>query len=180
MDINQLYRDAIEGNTTAEKRLFAHLAVSFRSFIRLKDVSEDDSEDIVQVALLRIFENYRQVEIHSSFAGWAHEVLRNTLFDHFRQLKSERQKTRAIALEHESAHGAAPNPRLKEELRQCLRAIHKRNPRYSRVLYLHFKGYSTQEICARENMTSNSLYVMLSRAREALRDCLKKKGVLSG
>ena len=178
MNINQLYSDAKSGGEVAEKRLFDYLAVSFRAFVRLKNVSKDDSEDIVQAALLRIVEKYRHVGIHSTFAGWAHEVLKNTLIDHFRGMKMERRKNAEFASGQGGPHANVPNPRLRAELGRCLQAIHKRNSSYARILHLHIQGYSTPEICDKEGITSGNLYVILSRARAALRECLISKGVL--
>jgi RNA polymerase sigma factor (sigma-70 family) len=178
MDVNQLYRDVKSGVEEAEGRLFNHLAVSFRSFIRLKDVGEDDAEDIVQAALLRIFERYRRVEIRSSFAGWTHEVFRTTIIDHFRKQKKRRETAARLASDQDMTRVTTPNPRLRAELTQCLRAIHKKNQSYARILNLHYQGYSTDEICCKERITSNHLYVILSRARAALRACLRRKGVL--
>ena len=178
MDINELYRNARRGDEVAERQLFDYLAASFRSFIRLKDVDADDAEDVMQTALLRIAESYRQVDIHSSFAGWAHVVLRNSMMEYFRRRSMGRRKIKELATLQAASRTADPDPRLRAGLRECLRAIHERNPAYAQVLALHFEGYTTDEICERLTLTSTNLYTILSRARASLRDCLKQKGVL--
>jgi RNA polymerase sigma factor (sigma-70 family) len=178
MNITELYRAARHGDKDAEQRLFDYLSVSFRSFARLRGMDENDTDDVVQTTLLKIAETYCQTDIHTSFAGWAHAVLRNHMIEHFRSRNLDRRKTAEFALRQNPTHSAGSCLRLKAELNQCLKDIHGRNPTYARVLTLHFQGYTTAEICDKLSITSSNLYTILSRARVSLRECLKRKGVL--
>jgi len=178
MDINELYDLAIRGDQTAEQQLFGYLSVSFRSFIRHRGMDANDADDIVQTALLKIAETYRRADIHTSFAGWAHAVLRNHLVEHFRSRDLDRRKTVELEQRQSTTNTTDPNPMLTTELSHCLKSIHERNPIYAQVLTLRFQGYTTAEICERLTISAGNLYVILSRARTTLRACLKKKGVL--
>jgi RNA polymerase sigma factor (sigma-70 family) len=180
MDINQLYSGAKSGDDIAERQLFDYLAVSFRSFIRLKDIDADDAEDIVQAELLRIVERYRHVDIHTSFAGWALTVFRSAIAEHFRGRSIKHRKTAELASKQGEPRDSALNPLFRNKLLLCLREVHKRSANYARVLTLHFQGYSSVEICERLGISIGGLYAMLSRARAALRECLRRKGVLGG
>ncbi len=178
MDINELFNAARNGDKAAEQRLFDNLSVSFRAFVRLRGMDANDADDVVQATLLKIAETYGQTDIHTSFAGWAHAVLRNHMFEHFRGRDRERRRAAELAQRQNPSNTSDSNPRLTAELSQCLKSIHEHNPTYARVLTLHFQGYATAEICERLTLTSNNLYVILSRARASLRECLKKRGVL--
>ena len=180
MDINQLYDRARDGDAAAQRQLFEYLSASFRAFTRHRNVDASDADDIVQTALLRIAESYRQTDIHSSFAGWAHAVLKNTTMEHFRRRNSDRRKTETLARRQAADGSSSPDPRLRTGLADCLKALHESNPTYARVLSLHFQGFTTTEICEKLTMTTSNLYTILSRSRSALRDCLKRKGVLGG
>ena len=180
MDLAQLYQMAINGNASAEQKLFDYLGDSFRAIIRLKHIEPADAEDIVQTALLRIASSYRQTEIQSSFAGWVHTVLRNQMIDHFRKRKLDREKSAELAANQPTAALNLPNPRLKAALLDCLKQINEQNPKYAQVFTLTFRGYESDEICEQLALKRGTLYVILSRARAALKECLRKKGVLGG
>ena len=178
MDLAQLYRNAVNGEAAEERKLFNYLYDSFRAIIRLKNVEPDDAEDIVQAALVQIAANYRRIEITSSFAGWAHTVFRNQMIDHFRKVKANRRKSTELADEQGGAVVSFPDPGLKAALIDCLKRIDDENPKYARIFTLSVQGYKTEEICEEMAIKRGTLYVVLSRVRVALRECLRKKGVL--
>ena len=177
MDLAQLYRNAVNGEAAEERKLFDYLYDSFRAIIRLKNIEPDDAEDIVQASLMQIASNYRKIQITSSFAGWAHTVFRNQMIDHYRKVKTRRQRTTELA-DEQAAAVDFPNPRLKAALIDCLQKIDEQNPRYARLFTLSFQGYGTEEICEQMGIKRGAMYVILSRARVALKECLRKKGVL--
>jgi len=55
---------------------------------------------------------------------------------------------------------------------ECLRELIRGFPRYARVLNLVQQGYGTEEICERMTISRNNLYVLLSRGRKVLKDCI--------
>ena len=177
MDLAQLYQNAVNGEAAEERKLFDYLYDSFRAIIRLKNVEPDDAEDIVQATLVQIAANYRRVQITSSFAGWAHTVFRNQMIDHFRKVKADRKKSTELADELGTA-AFFPDPRLKAALIDCLGRVDDENPRYARIFTLSVQGYKTEEICNEMAIKRGTLYVILSRVRTALKECLRKKGVL--
>ena len=178
MNITELYTAARDGDKASEHRLFAHLGVSFRAFARLKGMDDSDADDVVQTTLLKIAETYRQTEIHTSFAGWAHAILRNHMMDHFRSRNLARRKTEELTQRRTLVGNPDSHPGLLADLKSCLTDLHERNQSYSRVLMLNYKGYTTAEICEELRIKPGNLYAILSRARASLRECLKKKGVL--
>jgi RNA polymerase sigma factor (sigma-70 family) len=178
MNITELYTAARDGDKASEHRLFAHLGVSFRAFARLKGMDGSDADDVVQTTLLKIAETYRQTDIHTSFAGWAHAILRNHMMDHFRSRNLDRRKTEELTQRRTFSGNPDSNPGLLADLKSCLTDLHERNKSYARVLMLNYKGYTTAEICEELRIKPGNLYAILSRARASLRECLKRKGVL--
>lgn len=173
-DINSLHAKALRGDSASADQMFATLDVSFRLFVRHRVMNSQDGEEIVQDALTTIAEKYGSVQIETSFAGWAHKVLKNKLLDYYKA-KHVRAVT-AASTEDFDAQAGAPSldPTLKRRLLDCLRKLHAVNSFHARALNLHHQGYGTDEICARLEITSNNFYVMLSRARTLLRHCLEK------
>jgi RNA polymerase sigma factor (sigma-70 family) len=180
MDINELYELLRGGDPEAKESLLRYLQESFCAFMHHKDIGEDDAKDIVQAALVRIADMCEIAEIHSSFGGWAHAVLKNELAGFYRKRSLVSRKMTELGERQKPVSHWSGDNRVKVKLEECLRDLHKRNKTYVRVLNLHYLGYTTGEICERLDMSTNNLHVVLSRARSALRKCLAKKGALHG
>jgi RNA polymerase sigma factor (sigma-70 family) len=173
-DINTLYQQVSAGDSTATEQLFCLLGVSFRMFVRHRVMNGQDCEEIVQDALTTIAEKYRQVQIESSFAGWAYKVLNNKVLDYYKSKRVRAAKTTPMEMAEPDLIGTITDLQLKTKLLDCLRKIHGANSFHARALNLHYQGYSTEEICTRLGIAANNFYVMLSRARTMLRVCLEK------
>ena len=174
LNINDLYEKTRAGDEDAEHRLFHILFVRFQSFVHHRISDRDDCNDIVQSAIMTISSELRKVEIQSSFAAWAYKILDNKILGY---IKSKRIKAgREQYLSEEIAGGSLleTNPLLESQIINCLRKIAKVNPRYTRILNLHFQGYTNVEICKKLNIAINNAYVILSRARSMLQLCLEK------
>ncbi len=146
--------------------------------MHLKDVEQSESEDIVQQALTRILEQYLATEIHTSFAAWAQKVLANTIAEYYRRQSMIRRKLDSIAQNRSAEAEFAPDEQLKMGLKRCLSSLHEYNPIYARILNLHYQGYDTDHICRKLDITPGNMYVLLSRARARMRECLMKQGLL--
>jgi RNA polymerase sigma factor (sigma-70 family) len=177
LDINSLHRDSCGKEKAAEEKLFAALTVRFRLFAGQKILDKQDAEEVVQKSLMIVFQKYRGIDFKTSFAAWAHKVLDNEILKHYRA-KSTRE-----GLFVGTADGGAPtalwnpDPELKRRLVGCMTKLLETNHRYARILDLHYQGYSAEEICREITLTLNNFYVLLSRARSALRHCLDNEGI---
>lgn len=173
-NINELYRQALEGDRSAEGELFELLAVMFKAFLRRRNVGTEYSEDIVQNALVKIARLYRREAAKTNFAAWCQTVLRNQFIDSCRARSS--QQSRQLDLTTQGPKVASPKTdyELKARLLGCLKKLHKSNPLHARLINLHYQGYTTSEVCARLNITANHRRVAMCRARVMLRACLKE------
>ena len=177
MDLNELYNSARSGQQSAEDDLFHNLSVRLRVIANHKIWDENDAEDVAQEALAYIAREYNKIEIRTSFAAWAAKVLDNRVLSYIKGKRA--QKERVEALPDTDQHSAIPDcdAELKVALLDCLKKIARANPRYARIINLHYQGYTTGEVCSRLNMTPNNSYVALSRARSMLTTCLENGGV---
>lgn len=173
-DINALYENHRAGDKAAYKRLLEQLSVSFRVIARHKLQSEDLAEEIAQEALIVVVENIESLKVEHSFAAWAYRVLTNKIVDYVRV---EGNRRRLLAENPETVkpnNPAGPDPRLRTRLIDCLRRISRDNRRHARVLNFSYQGFRATEICNRLKISRNYLYVLLSRARGALEQCLAR------
>lgn len=172
MNINALHSDLISEEGASENELFEYLTVSFRLFAQQRIWNEQDSEEIVQDALMTIAKKYREIEFTTSFAAWAYKVLNHKMLDYYKAKRVRVDAHTRIVDEGNPDMSSKPDSALKRQLLKCLR---KMRGRHARVLNLHYQGYSTDEICDKLDLKPGNFYVVLSRARSMLELCLEKR-----
>ena len=177
MNTNDLYEKARNGDDAAENRLFEQLTVRFRYLATLKLGNEADAEEIAQEALMVISKEYKEITIEISFAAWAYKVLENRILNFLRSKTVRQCSFEEKKRNGDSLNGHHPEPNLKRRLLECLRQLSNSNSRYARILNLHYQGFTTNEICEKMEITSGNFYVILSRARSLLQECLDKGGI---
>ena len=179
MKINDLYIEACRGDEGSERKLFQALAVRFRLFLAQRVGSEQDIEEIVQDTLMTIYGEYKDLKVISSFSAWAYKVLENRMLSYFST--QSRLTVREKYIEKIYRSLKPDNPIDLEELQgrllDCLKKICGVNPRYARILNLHYQGYGTNDICRKLNITAGNFYTILSRARSLLEYCLDKEEI---
>jgi RNA polymerase sigma factor (sigma-70 family) len=172
--IHQLYDEARTGDPTAEKRLFVSLGERFGLFLQRRIGSRQDAEEVVQDTLAAIAEQYRQIEITTSFAAWAYRVLENKLLYYYRSKKAQARKLEQFAESGKPVAVHNPDPAFRRRLLDCIKKVSRANIRHARILNLHYQGYTVEDICGRLEISRNNLYTSLSRARSVLKSCIEK------
>ncbi|UCC81060.1 MAG: RNA polymerase sigma factor [Candidatus Zixiibacteriota bacterium] len=175
--INEIYRHAAGGDSKAEKELFEVLTDRFHLFAHLRVWNREEAEDLVQEALAVVAAEYRAVNIETSFAAWAHKIMENRILGHIQKMR--REQGRVIPGETNEYLSASwePDPALRLRLLDCLKKVCLANPRYARIINLHHLGFSRQEICDKLELTLDQSYVVMSRARAKLKECLEKGNI---
>ena len=151
------------------------------------------AEDLVQetfYAAIRSFDSFRG---RSSERSWLCGILKNKLCDYFRKLGRETCFTDLVFLEDELSHKFVSQgfwnhdlgslewkPEAEavmhwgefwETFKNCLGKLPQR---VADVFMLReMEEMETEQICEALNISPNNLWVMLHRARMALRECLK-------
>ena len=173
MHINETYKKARNNDPGAEKQLFEDLSARFRLLVRRKVTNNQDCEEIVQDAMMSVFQNYRKASIDISFAAWAHRILENKTIDFYRKKKRNREQTSELLETGEMAGSFDPDPAFRMKLIECLRKVHSVNTRAAEILKLSYRGHKSDDICERMSLKRNTAYSVLSRARTLLSKCLK-------
>jgi len=174
VDIDSLYRKALEGDGCSETELFRRLTVSFSVILQHKVWNPGDREEVLQNAMLTVAQKYRITTIESSFAGWACSVLNNKVMDYVKHKKVRSGTVSGDAMLEGQAAPEEFDFVLKTKLLGCLKKVGAANARFARILNLHYQGFTTEEICGRLEIKRNHFYVILSRARSMLAECLAK------
>jgi len=174
MNIDTLYQQAIQGDKKTESALFEKLRERFRLFAHRKVWNSEAAEEIVQEALTTVAEQYHDIQIDSSFAGWAHRVLENKFLSYLQSKR--RQAGRNVSLESTEflTDGWEPNHDLRRRLEDCFKQVGQANTRYARILNFQYQGFKIEEICQKLDTQISQTYTILSRARSMLKGCLEK------
>jgi RNA polymerase sigma factor (sigma-70 family) len=176
-EINQLLNAARQGDAASEARLFTYLTERFRALTALRIWDPEEVGEVVQGAMLIICQEYKTLEISSSFAAWAYKVLENRIRTHTRSGRNYRSRVVNNDIAVEGAATVAEDLELRKRLTDCLRLICQANRQFARVLNLHGQGYATEEVCQRMQLLKNSYYTLLRRGRAMLAKCLETGSV---
>ncbi|MFH1699189.1 MAG: RNA polymerase sigma factor [Candidatus Zixiibacteriota bacterium] len=177
MDIDGLYKCALEAREQYEEQLFKQLSVRYHLFAEHKIRSIQDREEVVQRAIVVVVNKYREIDIHTSFSAWAHKVLHNEILRHYSSKAKGQKMMNHSILEFETVDKNEPNLDLRRTLRNCMKQLCIKNQRYARILNLKYQGYSTHEICEKLDISESNFYVVLFRARSILKHCLEKGNI---
>jgi RNA polymerase sigma-70 factor (TIGR02943 family) len=151
------------------------------------------AEDLVQETLCAGFRTIESFRARSSERTWLFGILRNKICDHFRKLGREISFTDLDFLRDEMGNKFDKNGHWKDDegpiewkaepevvmhrtefwemLRACLSKMPKR---VADVFMLReMEGLKSPEICEDLRISENNLWVMLHRARMALRECVE-------
>ena len=151
------------------------------------------AEDLVQETLLAAVRSLQKFAGHSSERSWLVGILKNKIVDYYRKLGRETSFTDMEFLKDECSHKfveggfwnhdlgphewrpAADEVMHKGEFWQTLRnCLSKLPPRVAAVFTLReMDDLTSKEICSILSVTESNLWVMLHRARMALRECLE-------
>jgi len=160
--------------------LFVQFSPEVRGFILalMPDLSKAD--DIFQETFLTITRKAKDFRPGSNFLAWACTIARLKVLEAGRR----RQGTPHPFSEEviESLCAAMPEPESEDEklraLDECLEELH---PHTRRAMELRYEqGHKPGEIAQRLGWTAESVYVVLSRARAALRECVSRKLGIEG
>jgi len=174
LNIDKLFNEAKTGNSGAEKQLFSDLLVRFRliAYHILRD--KESAEDAAHDAIVNVLRTYRDLEVHTSFVGWAQSIIRRQALKCIEKRKREQNMSQKIGQEMQSSQQFDCSRTLETEILKCLKKLSGKERRYARVLNLKHMGFTFEEICDKLGMNHNNVYVLLHRARKALAHCLEK------
>lgn len=155
------------------------------------------SEDLVQDTLIAALQSRDRFSGNAQERTWLIGILKHKVIDHLRirdrEVATDFDAEPDLESEHFNARGRwqgtvpawhDPDSALQQDaffstLEQCIDALPQRAGEAFRLRELH--GLDTDEICAAlEIGTANNLFVILSRARMSLRDCLTEHWFQAG
>jgi RNA polymerase sigma-70 factor (ECF subfamily) len=135
------------------------------------------SEDLVSQVAEIVVMKFNEYDPSRPFTPWALGIARKVVLRHYERRAGDRlvffdeTMLSVMAVAHEEVAGEAAE-RL-AAMRKCLAEIKGKTRRVMEMRYLH--GLKPAAIGQTLDMTSNAVWVMLHRGREAVARCIQKK-----
>jgi len=173
LSIDDLLKAAQSGDEAAREQMFQMLLTRFRILARGMVRDNEAAGDIAQDAAMDVLHAYRELDIHTSFAAWAHTVLRRRVFKHIERRRRRAETSIDTVGESIDNREIQLSSEFARRILKCLRKLIRFDLRYGRILNLAHQGYSFASICEKFGVNRNHAYVLLHRARLAMRKCLE-------
>lgn len=163
------------GPTHAQREFLRHVSL-IRGFLVGLLADLDAADDVLQEVFVTVSEKAAEFEPGSDFLAWVRTIARLKVFEHWRAgTRAPRPFAPEVieALVESAPADEQDFSELIEALRQCLGVL-ARVAR--RILELRYTGrLGSREIAARIGWRPAAVDVALSKARRALRDCVRRK-----
>lgn len=175
-DFNNLLKSCRQYERKAQRQMLDLLAPFLGSVCKRYERSHDGVQDLVQEALILIFNNIEQFRgAEKEFMGWCRRIAVNVCLQQFRK-----KQVPLEALEAGGDPGGLPDVFDKMGVDEILRLLDALPPHQRLVFNLHVvDGYSHAEIGDALNITESHSRTLLTRARAALKDSILKKEALN-
>lgn len=149
---------------------------SVMAFIRSVTPQLADAEDILQETARQIVHRYDDFDRTRSFTAWAIGIARYKVMEWRRRQAKQELSLDEDAIEvihHAYAAKAEDWPQVGRAIDHCIK---KAPPAAEKLLILRYlENLKPAEIAKRLGSSSNSVSVRLSRARDALRECIRRQ-----
>jgi len=144
----------------------------FLSFLERRLGSRALAEDVLQEAFTRSLQKLEQLEQEESAVAWFYRVLRNAVTDQHRRAGADVRKLDALARELSEA----PEPETEAAVCQCVTGLTATlKPEYAAALEaVEVQGMAVKDFAAAQGISSNNAAVRVFRAREALKNQVKR------
>ena len=140
--------------------------------------NHEESEDIVQEVYVKLWGLRHKLDHYDSIEALSIRITRNLCLDQLRRRKTKQNAMSSEKTKWEDIHSETPEDRLerKEEKDVVLSLIAALpEPQRSLVHLRHIEEKEYDEIASMVNMNVNAIRVSISRARNQMREILKKK-----
>ncbi|WP_298734779.1 RNA polymerase sigma factor [uncultured Chitinophaga sp.] len=151
----------------------------FRFAFRLLN-NEEDAKDIIQDALLKVWNQQERMPELQNMEAWCMRIVRNLALD---RLKSKKYRnTEGLDRAGEVPANHQQSPHLAAEQQDVMGRVHRiinaLPEKYRTIIQLRdMEGFSYQEICDILELTLSEVKINLHRARKSVREQLQNMHV---
>ncbi len=166
-----LLKECKRGKRGSQEELYRRFASAMYGLCLQYASSEEDAQDIMQDAFIKVFAKLEQVKNPAALPGWIRRVMINTALEKYRsQVVLQRIDDVREEIGADSGNGAFEDLTCEE----MVGLIQTLTPRYRMVFNLYaIEGYNHQEISEALGISTGTSKSNLSRARAILQEKIK-------
>lgn len=155
----------LQGDHSAFEQIYNELSPKMYAVSLRYTQNNDDAQDVLQEAFIRIYKNLKQFKFNGSFEGWCRRIVSNTAIEALR--KKGRMKVNSSDELPEVPIDAQSFEKLKYE--DLMRLVRELPDGYRSVFNMYvIDGYSHKEIAEILGVTESTSKTQLYKARLAL------------
>ncbi len=150
--------------------VFLQYEEQLKSFIRKRIADEEDSKDLLQQVLLKLYRHCEKLPEVKNMQAWLYQITRNTVNDYFK----EAARRRGAVGEAVEAAVELPEENIHKEMAEYIRPMISMLPlKYARPLIMSdLDGIPQQEVADRLGLSLSGAKSRIQRAREKLRQII--------
>lgn len=146
--------------------------------------NEEDAKDVAQEAVIRAYKKFSQYKGKSSFSTWLYRITINLCIDHLRKDKSKKAELidnmEYTHYKNDDFGDPQSHAEKTELLNVIIEELNKLKAEYKAVIVLRdVYGFTYEEIARILNIRVSTLKSRLVRARNALKENIKKNKAFS-
>lgn len=173
-DLTDLIDQCIEGDRKAQRALYEYLKGRLMGICRRYNPSQEDSNDIFQESMVRLFKNLDKAREASDFDAWTSRIAINVSIDAYKR----RKKNEMVALEESevwefSADDLSALEQMKAE--DIVTLLHELPENQMVTFNMFIDGYSHKEIAGELKIAESTSRTLLTRAKKRMVVLLSKR-----
>lgn len=154
-------------------RIETHKGILYKVSKMYMDNS-DDQQDLFQEIVCQLWKSYESFRNESQFSTWMYRVAVNTAIVF---LKKEKRKVDKYEIASENVKDDEGDSHIKEsQLDHFYKAVQKLEKIDKAIIFYQLEGFSHKEIGENLGISEGNARVKLNRAKEKLKEIIKKQG----
>lgn len=134
----------------------------------------DDQEDLFQEIVLQLWKAYDSFKGESQFSTWMYRVAINTAIVYFK--KEKRKPIQQVFPTEHIADQPSNTEEQESQINHFYRAVQQLDKIDKAIIFYQLEGYSHREIGQNLGISEGNARVKLNRAKEKLKQIIKKQG----
>lgn len=177
--LKELIQRCIQQDRVAQEQLFKKFYGKMMGVCMRYTKDQDQAQEVVQVAFIKIFEKLEEFDFKGSFEGWVRRIMVNASIDAIRKRNRQPMSTdedymydnQSVEQEHDFGENYS-----KLKAQYAMEAIQQLSPAYQTVFNLYvIENYSHKEIAEILNISEGTSKSNLAKAKINLRKILSDK-----
>ena len=174
--INQCIRKEKKGQELFFKHFYGKMLAVCSRYTR----DQDEAQDILQDAFMKVFDNLQKYEITGSLEGWVRRIFVNTAIDHYRKQKNKFNIEEDQWIEDEDSfyNELEENDSIYSKIKpqDILEAMEQLSPAYKMVFNLYaIENYTHQEVAEILDINVGTSKSNYAKAKGKIKNILEKK-----